>query len=306
MNTFFEILSCTGTAESCCGNYILVNFLIIIRRALTLMQIVVPIILMVMLAVQFTKLVINPTEKKHISGLKNEILATVIFFILPYIINVTFGLVPNSFEMGACWKVAEKTNSTMKTSSNNSYNNSTTETNTKKETEAKKKKKKSTKKKKISKKSLEKLNSTKKNKRLKTNKKNKLGKIKGSKKGIEIVNYARGFVGNRYCWGGTNPNVCADCSGFVQYVFKHKGINLQRSTSAMWSDKSKYTLVSAKNIKAGDLVMYGSGGKTHHVAILTGNGEEIVHAMDDKNGITIRPSYKYDSVMGIMRIKGVN
>ena len=33
----------------------------------------------------------------------------------------------------------------------------------------------------------------------------------------EIVTYALQFVGNRYKYGGTNPNTGVDCSGFTSY-----------------------------------------------------------------------------------------
>ena len=100
---------------------------------------------------------------------------------------------------------------------------------------------------------------------------------------------------------GEVPYTATDCSGFVQGVFSHFGIHLTRSTSSQWADTSSYTLVSDGNIKAGDLVMYNG-----HVAILTGNGEEIIHASNPTDGIKLTSSYKYRSVLGIMRINGVN
>ena len=123
--------------------------------------------------------------------------------------------------------------------------------------------------------------------------------------GKEIVAYAKQFVGQRYAWGGTwngeLPYTPTDCSGFVQGVFKHFGINLQRSTGAQWADKSTYTLVSPSDIRAGDVVMYGG-----HVGILTGNGNEFVHASTSATGIKLSPDYSYSTPLGIMRINGVN
>ena len=69
----------------------------------------------------------------------------------------------------------------------------------------------------------------------------------------------------------------------------------------MWNQTNMYTLVTDGKIKAGDVVMYNG-----HVGILTGNGEEMVHAASTRSGIKISPSYKYRTVRGIMRIKGVN
>ena len=129
----------------------------------------------------------------------------------------------------------------------------------------------------------------------------------GSAKGKAIVAYAKQFVGKQYVWGGSwngeLPYTGTDCSGFVQGVFRHNGINLSRTTYTQWADKGTYTLVHGE-IKAGDLVMYDG-----HVAILTGNGNEIVHAKGSKWGIVVDSDYKSSSshaILGIMRINGVN
>ena len=47
-----------------------------------------------------------------------------------------------------------------------------------------------------------------------------------------------------------------------------------------------------------------------HVGILTGNGEEVIHASNSRpyprGGVKVSPSYKYRAILGIMRINGVN
>ena len=131
----------------------------------------------------------------------------------------------------------------------------------------------------------------------------------GSATGRAIVAYAKEFVGQSYSyggsWNGERPYTPTDCSGFVQGVFAHFGISLPRTTYAQWAATNTYTLVTDGNIKAGDVVMYGS-----HVGILTGNGEEMVHASNSRpypaGGVKITESYKYRNVWGIMRINGVN
>ena len=294
MSGLFEILACTSTAESCCNDYVIMNFLKVLIRILDIMQIIVPIILIVMLSIQLTKLVINPNEKKNVTGLKNEIIGTVVFFLLPYIVNAVFGLVPDSYELSSCWKVARETPMMA-----NTYIETGTKTTNSKNTVAKAKKKK------LSKKSLKKINSVNKNKRLKSKNKNNKLTIKGSKKGIKIVNYARMFVGQRYIyggyWNGSPSYTGTDCSGFVQGVFKHFGINLPRSSQAQYDATNLYTRVSPNDIRAGDIVFYSG-----HVAILTGNGEEIVHASNERNGIKLSPTYRYGPIRCIGRIKGVN
>lgn len=53
--------------------------------------------------------------------------------------------------------------------------------------------------------------------------------------GQAVVEYASRFIGNPYVWGGTSLTHGADCSGFVQSVYKHFGIQLPRTSSQMRS-----------------------------------------------------------------------
>ncbi|MBQ8878252.1 MAG: SH3 domain-containing protein, partial [Lachnospiraceae bacterium] len=43
---------------------------------------------------------------------------------------------------------------------------------------------------------------------------------------VEICQYAKQFLGNPYVWGGTSLTKGADCSGFVQSIFKKYGVSL--------------------------------------------------------------------------------
>lgn len=100
-----------------------------------------------------------------------------------------------------------------------------------------------------------------------------------------IVNYAKQFIGNPYVYGGTSLTNGADCSGFVQSIYKHFGVSLPRTASAQAS--AGYA-VSFDNLQAGDLIFYsGDGGRSiTHVAIYIGNSQ-IIHASTPKNGIIV-------------------
>ena len=118
----------------------------------------------------------------------------------------------------------------------------------------------------------------------------------------DIVNYAKSFIGNPYVWGGTNPHTGADCSGFVQYIYNHFGYSLPRTTGAQWDwGVSNGKVVSTSEAQAGDLVLYRG-----HVAMLTGNGNEIVHASNSapypQGGIKITSDYNYEPILGIVRV----
>lgn len=101
----------------------------------------------------------------------------------------------------------------------------------------------------------------------------------------KVVNYALKFVGNRYVWGGTNPNTGADCSGFVQYVMRNAaGVSLPRTSR---EQAKTGRAVTSSEMMPGDLIFYAnSKGTVNHVAMYIGNGQ-IVHAASRRSGIKI-------------------
>lgn len=111
--------------------------------------------------------------------------------------------------------------------------------------------------------------------------------------GQQIADYAMKFIGNPYVYGGTSLTNGADCSGFVQSVYKHFGISLPRTSGEQ--GKSGRAVDGLENAKAGDLVWYSG-----HIGIYTGNGK-IVHASNPKNGI-ITSNATYRTILGIRRI----
>ncbi len=283
MSNFVQILDCSEALGTCCTDYGLLTILDITRQILDLIQLVVPILLMVALAIQFTQLLVNPDDKKKQKSLLNKFFAALLCFFVPFLVDLTIGLVPNdigTFQLGSCWKTAR-----------------------------------------VSKEVLKKQNST----YVSTTDKGPQSFIllpsdyddpdvnsdssTGSTTGKAIAAYALEFVGQQYVyggsWNGEKPYTPTDCSGFVQGVFSHFGIQLPRTTDAQWEATNTYTLVTDGSIKAGDIVMYEG-----HVGILTGNGEEMVHASNSRpypeGGVKISSTYKYRPIWGIMRINGVN
>jgi len=94
-----------------------------------------------------------------------------------------------------------------------------------------------------------------------------------------IVEYAKTLLGVKYVYGGETPKGF-DCSGFVQYVFKHFGISIER-TSRDQARGGKP--VKKSELKPGDLVFFDtndSNGKLNdisHVGIYIGDGK-FIHA----------------------------
>ncbi len=113
----------------------------------------------------------------------------------------------------------------------------------------------------------------------------------------ELLSYAEQFEGYPYVWGGNTPSTGFDCSGFVQYVFKHFGISLPRTT---YEQVYCGTEVSLNDIEPGDLVFeIPSAEGPNHVGIYIGNGK-ILDAMDPANGVTISPLYQVVAVRKII------
>lgn len=96
-----------------------------------------------------------------------------------------------------------------------------------------------------------------------------------------LINYAKQFLGNPYVYGGTSLTEGADCSGFVQQIFKYFGIKTGRSSRDQIENAQA---ISFEELQPGDLVFYASGDYVNHVAIYAGNGV-IIHAASSKTGI---------------------
>lgn len=115
--------------------------------------------------------------------------------------------------------------------------------------------------------------------------------------GNDIITYAKQFLGYKYVYGGTTPNGF-DCSGFTQYVYKHFGININRTAAAQYSNGTSVT-----NLQAGDLVMFGKSG-INHVGIYIG-GNTFIHAANSKRGVTtdtLASGYYKTNYVGARRI----
>ena len=86
----------------------------------------------------------------------------------------------------------------------------------------------------------------------------------------EIVTYALQFVGNRYKYGGTNPNTGVDCSGFTSYVMRHAAsVELPHSSGGQ---SHMGRVVSSSEMRPGDIICYPG-----HVGVYIGSGQ-IIHA----------------------------
>lgn len=106
-----------------------------------------------------------------------------------------------------------------------------------------------------------------------------------SSSGSSIAATAKQYVGKLpYVWGGTSLKTGADCSGFVQSIYKLHKISIPRtSTSQAAGGRS----IKRSQLQKGDLVFYKNGKQSiSHVAIYIGNSQ-IVHEANSKSGCKI-------------------
>lgn len=111
--------------------------------------------------------------------------------------------------------------------------------------------------------------------------------------GRQIADYGLQFVGNPYVYGGTSLTNGADCSGFVQSVYRNFEINLPRTSGEQGACGS--AVASLAEAQPGDLIWYSG-----HIGIYIGNGQ-IVHASSAKTGIKVSNA-GYRTILSIRRI----
>ena len=102
--------------------------------------------------------------------------------------------------------------------------------------------------------------------------------------GSDVVSYALQFEGYSYVYGTNGPNTF-DCSGFVQYVYKHFGIYLSRSSGTQANDG---VYVSKSDLQPGDVLIFRdtSNSRIGHVGLYIGGGE-FIHASNSRTGVII-------------------
>ena len=114
---------------------------------------------------------------------------------------------------------------------------------------------------------------------------------------IAISEFAKQYIGNPYVWGGTSLTRGADCSGFVQSVYAHFGVALNRTSEAQQANGYS---VPYSQAQPGDLICYGS-----HIAIYMGNGQ-IVHASNSApypaGGIKVSDNAAYRTILDVRRV----
>ncbi|MET0961076.1 MAG: C40 family peptidase, partial [Psychrobacillus psychrotolerans] len=96
-----------------------------------------------------------------------------------------------------------------------------------------------------------------------------------------------------------------DCSGYIGYVYKGKGVNLPRTAAGMYNSGKR---VKKASLAVGDLVFFNTTGKgVSHVGMYIG-GNKFIHASTSK-GVRVDklndPYYWGNKYVGAKRVATV-
>jgi len=107
-----------------------------------------------------------------------------------------------------------------------------------------------------------------------------------------FVEYAKSLIGTRYLYGSMDPSKGLDCSGFINVVSNHFGIDVPRSSVEFTNIGSA---IDVDNAKPGDLILFTGTDTSRrvvgHIGIVTENNDEglqFIHSSSGKaNGVTM-------------------
>ncbi len=115
----------------------------------------------------------------------------------------------------------------------------------------------------------------------------------------QILSFARTLMGTPYVWGSADPTTGLDCSGFVNYVFKHYHIEVPRTTFYFSHINHEVPLAAAQ---PGDLILFtGTDSSTAHTIghmgiienVAKGQVSFIHSSSGPAHGVTITPLNSY-------------
>lgn len=92
--------------DNICSDYALMPILLFVKNTLTIIQIVVPIVLIIMASIRLIEMVRKPDNKDGMKKIRNTFLAAAIVFFIPLFVNVVFSWLGTSNDLSDCWNKA--------------------------------------------------------------------------------------------------------------------------------------------------------------------------------------------------------
>ena len=97
---------------SSCHDYALVGVLAVVKKLLSLFQIIAPILCIISLTLIFIRLIQDPDNKKYVKQIHNCLIALFMVFFVPVFVNVLFGILGESTSLSSCWELANNVHTT--------------------------------------------------------------------------------------------------------------------------------------------------------------------------------------------------
>jgi len=99
---------------------------------------------------------------------------------------------------------------------------------------------------------------------------------------LRVVAVARRALGVPYRYGGASPTSGFDCSGLVQWAYRHVGVRLPHYSYGQWRYGRP---VSRRGLRVGDVVFFSGLG---HVGIYIGHNR-LIHAPHTGARVSVAP-----------------
>ena len=90
-----------------CSSVGLLNIVSIVKNILTVIQILVPILLIIFGVIGIVKLIMNPDEKNGKKKVINKFLSAAMVFFIPIILNALMYALGSSYDLSTCWSLSD-------------------------------------------------------------------------------------------------------------------------------------------------------------------------------------------------------